>query len=341
MYDYSKDVLAFHDKEVTLLQAQRTEMRDRRNSNRDRLKKRLKDQNKPVPEEFIKQGSYAMLTMVQDPENDYDIDDGVYFAEETLKDQDGEALSPLQMREMARDALSDDRFKKQPKILRNCVRIFYNEGYHVDMPIYQIRENDGQYELASEDEWVISRAADVKEWFDQVNQSRSPDQENGRQLRRVCRSLKKFARSRTAWKNEIASGFTITKLVEECYVADREREDVALQKTIQGIHDRLVFNLEVQHPVTPGAMLTSGPGDSSTKFFRDKLAVALEHLEVLDDLECTEEQALGAWDRVFNTDFFSTRAKKGATKNAAILSGLMAGRAEPRVVDKRGGGRFA
>ena len=341
MYDCSKNVLAFHDEKVTLLQAQRTEMRDRRNSNRQRLKKRLKEQQKPTPEEFIKQGSYAMLTMVQDLDNDYDIDDGVYFAEKTLKDKDGNALSPLQVREMVRDALRDERFKKQPKVLRNCVRIFYKEGYHVDMPIYRIRESDGQYELASGDQWIVSRAADVEEWFDRVNQSRSPDEENGRQFRRISRDMKKFARSRVAWKGQIANGFTITKLVEECYVADGEREDVALRKTMQGMHDRLVQSLEVLHPVTPGAMLTSGPDDSSTEFLRDQLAVVLEHLEILDDRECTEEQALSAWDKVFNTKFFSARTTKEAARNVAILSGLMAKRSEPRPVDKRGGGRFA
>ena len=341
MYDCSKDVLAFHDKEVTLLLAQRTEMRDRRNSNRDRLKKRLKDQNKPVPAEFIKQGSYAMLTMVQDPDKDYDIDDGVYFAEEALKDTNGKALSPLQTRELVQNALRDDRFNKQPKILHSCVRIFYDEGYHVDMPIYRICESDGQYELTAGDEWIVSRAADVEEWSNRVNQSRSPDQENGRQFRRVCRSLKKFARSRTTWKSDIASGFTITTLIKECYVADGDREDVALQKTMQGVHNRLTSSLEVQHPVTPGAMLTSGPADSSTKFLLNKLAGALEQLQILDDPECTEEQALSAWDQVFNTGFFAARAKKGTTKNAAILSGLVVQRPEPRPVDKRGGGRFA
>ena len=341
MYDCSKDVLAFHDDKVTLLQPQRTEIRDRRDSNRRRLKKRLKDQKKPVPEKFIKQGSYAMLTMVQDPDNDYDIDDGVYFAEEVLKDEDGNALSPLQTREMVRDALRDDRFKKQPKVLRNCVRIFYDEGYHVDMPIYRIRKADGEYELASGDKWVVSRAADVEDWFDEVNQSKSPDEENGRQFRRISRDMKKFARSRAVWKEKIASGFTVTKLVEECYVADKDREDVALRETMKGIHDRLVQSLEVSHPVTPGAMLTSGPDDSGTKFLRDKLAIASGDLKVLDDPECTEEQALGAWDKLFNTDFFSARSEKHVGTNATILSGLVSDRAQPRAVDKRGGGRFA
>ena len=42
MHNCSDDVLAHHDKEVTLPQAERTNMRKRRNANRDRLKKGLK-----------------------------------------------------------------------------------------------------------------------------------------------------------------------------------------------------------------------------------------------------------------------------------------------------------
>ena len=255
MYDCNDDVLAFHNDEVTLPQPLRTAMRDRRNANRKRLKDRLKEKSFPLPQEFIKQGSYAMLSMVQDEDNDYDIDDGVYFAEEDLKDKDGNPLSPKATRQFVCDALQDDRFKKQPKVLKNCVRIYYNEGYHVDMPIYRIRKSDGEYELACGDQWTVSLAADVEKWFYDTNDAKSPDTENGRQFRRIVRDTKKFARSRNAWKNEIASGFTITKLIEECYLADEHREDVALRETMRRMHDRLTISLEIWHPTTPGARL--------------------------------------------------------------------------------------
>ena len=346
MYDCAKDVLAYHNYEVTLLRPLRTEMRDRRDANRDRLLTRLQSEGKPLPEEFITQGSYAMLTMVQEPDNDYDIDDGVYFTQDSLRDEYGNDMSPRNVRQMVCNALKDRRFNKQPKVMKNCVRIFYEEGYHVDMPVYRIREHDQQYELASGDEWGLSRAADVEDWFDYVNQAKSPDETNGRQFRRVVRFSKKFARSRDAWKTQIASGFTITKLVEECFVADASREDVALRKTMKRIHDRLVDDLEVEHPVTPGAMLTRGPNDISTTFLRDKLAAALDELAVLDIAACTSQCALAAWDKVFNTGFYSSRQKDDASKrsdvaNAAILGNLVSGRRTPRVVDKRGGGRFA
>lgn len=346
MYDCAKDVLAYHNDEVTLSRPQRTEMRDHRNANRERLMTRLKSDGKPLPEEFIKQGSYAMLTMVQEADNDYDIDDGVYFTQASLKDKDGIDMTSREARQMVCNALKDGRFNKQPKVMKNCARIFYEEGYHVDMPAYRIREHDQQYELASEDQWVPSRAADVEEWFDNVNQTKSPDEDNGRQFRRIVRLSKKFARSRDTWKAQIASGFTITKLVEECYLADKSREDVALRETMKRIHDRLVGSLEVEHPVTPSAMLTKGPNDGRTKFFRDKLAVALDALAVLDDADCTRKAALDAWDKFFNTDFFSSRQKgdtdeKSDVANAAILENLVSTQRNPRVVDKRGGGRFA
>ena len=347
MFDCSKDVLAFHDEKVTLPQDERTEMRKRRDANRERLKTRLKEAGKPVPQEFIKQGSYAMLTMVQDPDKDYDIDDGVYFTQASLKRDDGTVMSPTEVKQIVCDALQDDRFDKKPQVKKSCVRVFYKEGYHVDLPAYRIRESDGSYELASDDGWSVSRAADTEDWFNKTNKDKSPDVgTNGGQFRRIVRLMKKFACSRGDWKKDTASGFTITKLVEEYYVANKDREDITLRDCMQRIHDRLLTNLEVHHPVTPGAMLTSGPGDSTTLFLRTKLADALGDLKVLDDPKCTSKQAGQAWDKVFNTDFFSVRqaaAEKAAVTehNTNALAGLVAAKNEPRLTEKHGGGRFA
>lgn len=343
MKDCAKDVLAYHDDKVTLPQAERTNMRDRRDANRDRLQTRLKAQEKPLPKEFIKQGSYAMLTMVQDSSYDYDIDDGVYFTQASLKGPNGGDKSAKDARQMVCDALADNRFKKQPEVKKNCVRIFYDDGYHVDMPVYRIRDNDGDYELASSD-WVHSRAADVEDWFSNVNQTKSPDENNGRQFRRIVRMLKKFAKSRDSWKSQTTSGFAITILVEEKYVANKDREDTALRDTMKAIYNRLFWSLEVNHPVTPGAKVTKGPDDSKMTFFRDKLKEALDNLEVLDKSDCTREQALKAWDKVFNTDFFFNRydgKEEAQASQTAIFSGLISTKSDPVAVDKRGEQRFA
>ena len=317
MFDCNDDILAYHDNKTTLPQSERTAMRERRDANRERLKSRLKEKGKPLPHEFIKQGSYAMRTMVQDKDNDYDIDDGVYFTQTSLQDKNGKDMPPKDARKMVCDSVQDDRFKRQPEVRTSCVRIYYNEGYHVDMPVYRIRDADGEYELATGDSWIVSRAADVETWFNDVNEQSSPDDENGGQFRRVTRMTKKFARSRAEWKSDIAPGFTITKLTAEKYIPDVDREDVALRETMQAIYDRLFVNLEVDHPVTPNTKITKGPNDPGTTFLRSKLADALEELAVLDDPACTRKKALAAWDKVFNTGFFSQRDASKAAAGVA------------------------
>jgi hypothetical protein len=157
MYDASAELLGYQNAEVNLPSTERTNMRKRRDSNRARLKKGLADAGKPAPIGQHTQGSYAMHTMVQDENTDYDIDDGVYFRKDKLVGPNGGELSALSVRQMVCDALQDDRFNKPPEVLKNCVRIYYNEGFHVDVPSYRRIESTDpwtgkavySYELAS------------------------------------------------------------------------------------------------------------------------------------------------------------------------------------------------
>jgi hypothetical protein len=353
MYDCAKDVLAHHDDEVTLPQSERTEMRDRRNSNRDRLRKGLKANDKPMPLEFKSQGSYAMKTMVQDDGLDYDIDDGIYFEKKDLVGPRGAEMTALQARWMVRDAIDDGSFAEPPEVRNNCVRVYYKAGYHVDLPVYRrvtVKDFLGTeivyFELASSD-WKRSDARDVTIWFEGQNNQQSPDASNGRQLRRTTRQLKAFARSRTSWKGRVFSGFGITKLVTEHYVANAEREDRALYDTMKAIRDRLNWKLVVDHPCTPGDTISKGQDDPKVRMLREKLSEAIDNLAPLFDAACTRETALKCWDKVFNTTFFSDRAtQKSALSAPAILtSGLVRAAAEQAhaqsAVRKEGGGRYA
>lgn len=355
MFDCSDDITAYHNQAVTLPQPDRTDMRDRRNANRDRLRDDLAKNEKPQPFAFHKQGSYAMLTMVQHEDNAYDIDDGVYFTKEDLDGSRGGEMSALEARKMVRDAVDDGSFKKAPEIHPNCVRVFYAAGYHVDMPVYRKRiekklfgPDEDVYEIAGPD-WKRSDARLVTDWFNDENKNQSPDTENGRQLRRVTRLIKKFAQSRSSWKGQIASGFAITKLVTESYTAAREREDSALRYTMRAIKNRLDRNLVVKHPTTPDETISKGNDDPKLRFLREKLTQALTDLEVLDSHDCTREQALKAWDKVFSVTFFKERSETRANKSAGsgpniLTSGLigsLAGNAESVPVRKEGGGRFA
>ena len=353
MFDCAKDVLSYHDDEVTLSRTEQKNMRERRDANRKRLKDGLKKAGRPAPLDFETQGSYAMRTMIQLPGKDWDIDDGVYFDTADLKGERSGDMTALEVRQMVRDALDDGSFKGRWLLQEkargpDCVRVYYDAGYHVDVPVYRIRIADKDatlVELASTD-WKQSDARDVTDWFEDENGKQSPDTDNGRQLRRITRDIKKYAQSRESWRERSLGGFGITKLVTECFHGSVAHEDEALVKTLRGIRDRLERDFVVKHPVTPNETITKGADDASAGFFRDKVKEGLESLEIIDDPLCTRTQALAAWDQFYATDYFS---KRDDTKARVAASASDCGTGHPHVthaaapppVRKEGGGRYA
>lgn len=348
MHNCHRDVLAYHDEKVTLPEAERRDMRDRRDANRNRLNAGLKRDDAPSLLKSESQGSYVHRTMVQQPDKDYDVDDGAYFAASDLIKANGKERTPREVKEMVRAAVHSESFKTTPEVRRNCVRVYYDAGYHVDIPGYRdVVDGFGQhirYDLAGPI-WKESDPTAVTAWFLQANKSKSPDETNGRQLRRQVRLLKAFARSRKSWRDQIATGFMITTLiVDECYRADAQGEDRALYDTMRAIRDRLYVSLQIVHPVVPGDELTKGPDDSKTRFLRDKLDWALAKLAVVQDPRCTRAEALDAWDQVFDTEFFSNRdggSKGGNSRGGPAIVSIRNTGAPPRdPFEKRGGGRY-
>ena len=348
MFDCSKDVRAYHNQDVTLPKTEQDSMRNRRNANRKRLRKGLEKADRPEPIEFVAQGSYAMKTMVRDPDNDYDIDDGVYFRKEDLVGPRGAEITSLQARQMVRDAVDDGRFKQAPEVRSNCVRVYYEAGYHVDLPVYRrvgtstVFGEEIHYELAASSGWKRSDARDVTEWYED-ERAKSAD---GQQLRRINRDLKKYARSRYSWRAGILSGFGISVLVIERF-RQNDREDRALYDTMVAIRDRLDWDLEVAHPVTPDDYITSGADDARARSFRDKLTDAIDTLQPLFRTDCTREQALKCWDKVFATTFFSERLEneqRAAVTAPAIIGSaalVSSTSAAADAVSSAGGGRSA
>jgi hypothetical protein len=308
--DCHSEMTRFHRDNVTLSNKQQGEMRTRRDAGRTRLENGLNEAKKPQPKVVQSQGSYQMRTMVQDDDNDYDIDDGAYFASDDLKDGDGVALSPFASRQRVYDALVwDGRLKHEATVKLNCVRQVYAAGYHIDIPVYRIvttiDKNDEpveHYELASGDEWTRSDARAVTRWFNGLVGELNAGQSDGSQMRRITKLTKKFAR-RADWKTKKTSGICITKLVVDHFKYSTDRDDKALRKTWQAIERKLQKSTEIDHPVLDTKLASAG--DDAVSFFRDCLSSALKTLDVLDKSDCTRKQTREAWDEVFDTDFFT------------------------------------
>lgn len=344
-YNAHADLTSFHNNCVFVDQTQLTEYARRREANRDRLEKGLTEMKEPLPLECVPQGSYAMSTMIQSDVDHSDIDDGVVFEREALKGSRGGDRSPLAAREMVRDAVDLDKsFKTPPEVRKNCVRVFYGDEFHVDLPVYREYEDGGDTikELASGTEWVKSNPESITTWFNELVIDRSPDENNGRQLRRIVRLLKSWSKCRSSRK--LPSGFVISVLVSEVYPTQPtywlDRDDLALLQVMRGIRNRLLISgCKVRRPVDPRDEITNDRTIGQVEAMRDDLEAAIKSLAVIEQAVCTELQALKALRELFRTDHFDDRIADledddggggGGSKAAAVATPSAA-------VIKRGG----
>lgn len=313
MKDCSGDIRNYHDDEVTLSTKTRENLRANRDANRDRLKRGLDTNKKPKPDEFIIQGSYAMKTMTQHTKNDYDIDDGAAFAEEKLQGGDGMPLTPQQAKEMVRDALVEGGgLSEDPIIKKNCVRVKYAAGHHVDIPVYRIRGSGStaKKELAGE-EWRDSNPTEITDWFRREEKNTHSQDEAEPQVRRLVRHVKKYSRRNLEGKS--LSGLILTILTVEQHQNYDSREDRALRELLRKIRDRLRTDPVVRNPANPSEILTHDKGAEKINPLIDQITSSLKTLEVLDKSSCRRSEALKAWKTVLKTDYFNGEIDKAET----------------------------
>ena len=386
MRNCSHDLLDYHRDKIQLSSNQKAQLRDRRDANRGRIRDGLNKAGIPQPQKFVSQGSYAMQTTIQEPENDYDIDDGVVFNMESLRGPRRANKTALEARQMIRDIVDDGSFKtatrNQDKLCegllvamgrsvsqgsyamqttiqependydiddgvvfnmeslrgprranktaleaRQMIRDIVDDGSfktppeikHVDIPVYRETSAEQHYELASAD-WKESDPEGVNGWFKDES---SLSGEDGRiQIRQIIRLMKAFCVARQSYA--LPSGFVLTVLILENYVGFDERLDRALRNVMEKVRDRLNNSLYVRHPVVDEWLIDS-KSSSKTEKLRDVLSNAIDELKTLDLPSCSRSKALRIWKWIFLTDYFGEKigdaeADEKATTSAAIIS---------------------
>lgn len=319
MFNYSDRIEAFRDERVRLNADFKEKLLAHRQANRDRLIGRLADHIPGVSisdNSFYPQGSFAMQTVIQTRflDEEYDIDDGLVVPRNQLVDTDGNELTAAQVKDRVRDALKDKRFNRQPKVISNCVRVFYAdedaEKHHVDFPVYRrYYDADGNVkrELAGVDGWLQSDPTQVNKWFDDeiANRNRLVNG-RGTQLRQLVQLLKRFCRSRPDTDWDLPNGMKLTMLVAECQPVYFSRIDEAFRELLQKLEDRLDDNKKIEnlaHPDKPA--LTRTNNDQNVIDFETRIGEALDQLVTLDAAEAQNaKSARKAWDWIFKSDGF-------------------------------------
>ncbi len=296
---------------------------------KDGLKKSRKDikrkirnwfaENKPdeLQPKFAGQGSFEMNTIVNPiPEYDedtilrkYDLDYGVYFIENTGEDNK-RAIETWHncLYEAVKDHTDQDPIRKN-----TCVRVFFADGHHIDLPIYYKKDETISLAHKTKD-WIESDPKEFYEWF---NSKKNP------QIERLVRYIK-------AWKNyrenkistlNLPSGFSLTILVVNSYAA-YDNDDQSFKETIRNMHSELCRpgGFRCLRPTTPAGE------DVFQEYSETKRTNFLNALEsLLDDLVRADEKDnfLEATEILRNNQFGS-RFPLGEDKNETNKSAKLA-----------------
>lgn len=313
MYNLHDRLNEFYREHVRLSTDERKKLAGYRDTNLDRLKSGLDKLGEEHGTTYAyyqdakNQGSYAMFTLNQHPDNEYDIDIAILFKKDDLPS------SALKARQRIADAFNKvaGHFSQEPEARPNAVTVWYAEGYHIDFAVYRTYENTFGRTITEHagPDWTERDPMGVTNWFNDSVKSSSPSKEYGAtvddyQMRRTVQLLKAFAKSRSSWN--LPGGLIISVLVDECYLPDYHRDDFALYNTMVAIHDRLVWNTEVNSPVSTLESLTNRDKyKKQVDRFRDKLDSAIKKLAPVFEDDCTEDEAMKAWNSVFNHPFWA------------------------------------
>ncbi|WP_461632417.1 cyclic GMP-AMP synthase DncV-like nucleotidyltransferase [Labilibaculum euxinus] len=239
-----------YNKEIKLTSARIDSLKKSRNDIKRKIRKWFKD-NKPedLQPKFHGQGSFEMGTTINPipvyDENEnkllkYDLDYGVYFIEKEKEDSDNKKTIETWHNWVYSSV--ENHTDKNPIRKTTCIRVLFNDGHHIDLPIYYKKE--GIIELAHKSkDWILSDPKEFYEWFNNKKNS---------QLERIVRYLKGW-KNFHEWKNtnlKLPSGFELTILATNNYFED-DNDDTAFRETVRKMDEELSKGFKCLRPTTP------------------------------------------------------------------------------------------
>lgn len=301
---------------------------------RDSLRKRMQANyllipiadRKQIEMYFQSQGSFIMDTIIKPENDDFDLDDGVYF-------QGGLSVNERPKPQIFHDwvirAIDKDNDYERVKDKPTCVRVQYKFGFHIDIPIYYADNFDSPDLAETNEGWLLSNPVEFIAWFEEKTKSGfqkafiynslkyaepyekwlSDIRKNDCQLRRLVRYMKAWADVK---KDEMPCGIIMTILVANNFAVD-VRDDIAFRDTLISIRSYLQGNgFKCPRPTSPiGEDLFASTSQKDKDYFMNALNGLITSANNAIN-SVNEKDACKEWEKHFGNRFPCHLAKESA-----------------------------
>lgn len=304
MKQMNKKINNFYSEEVILSHEKISDLRQKKDLNIDRLKEGISVYNEKHGKEYelyesLEQGSIAMSTAIEPEYDDFDIDVGIIFKSDNIPSQTEE------VKDLIIEFLSPYNylFKRNPIKKENCIRIEYQDDYHIDFAIYRV---SGDYYEHCGNEWTERNPRSITNWFIERNK------EYDNNLRKITRLIKYFAKSRKEW--DICGGLIISIIIEE--QIDETNKNLDLDELMLDIIKKLISRIDtnksVLNPINFQEIITDDNHKQKLINLKEKLELFVNDLNSAYN-DSNIENICVAWNKFFKTDYFDVDEK--ASKN--------------------------
>lgn len=292
MADLHRKFVKFYAR-IALTSGNKAVLRMTREAIRERIRKYFRDTLQVKIPMFRGQDAYALDTMVNPIDGEYNIDDGVYLQHlDQLNDENWPAPDSVHLW-LVNAVEGYCGGKTEGK--RACVRVRYQSLFRVDIAVYGHLNGRLRLAVKGEPKWRHSEPLSLSLWFGR-HVSRY-----GEQLRRIICYIKAWAGVQTRRRGNMPGGLILTVLAVRHY-QNHEKDDVALAYTLRAISNAVYPNFSVSNPLDLGEELTVWLTHVQKTNFQDAVNEAAEDaIEAVNLLDSNSASTI--WRKVLGSRF--------------------------------------
>lgn len=333
LFHHYNAVIRLSDDKRQMLIRERNSLRQRMNAGYNLL---TLEQKSGHLLEFYSQGSFVMDTIIAPLNDDYDLDDGVYFRGSL---HESRRPDPKFFHHLVLKAITTPGDFKKVEDKETCVRVSSKEGFHIDLPIYYAGKKDCPDLAHLVKGWILSNPIEFIEWFekragsgfqkefllearlyaDRYAKWQEDIRKQDSQLRRIVRFMKAWADMR---KGDMPCGIVMTILATENYKSN-DNDDISFKDTLINIRKSLLANgVKCLRPTTPkGEDLFASTSDTKKDYFMSALNTLIGSAEKAL-AEPDEKEACLEWQKHLGGRFPCHLARNTSLRPEPSLAAL-------------------